>query len=169
MANNYHGKTILGELMDNVTVSSSASTDSTAAVYVGKETGGNLWVEVYAGDTAVVMENTDTLGFYLQSDDAGTLADCEAPVSHDNAGGKVGATGTFAHEETNEIAADAATYGLSITAGSGTVTFAAGDLIAEIGIPDTMMRLCGHTYINLKTIETGDPTGTIDAFVVARI
>ena len=168
MANNYHGKTILGELMDNVTC---ADADSTQAVYVGKETGGGLWVEIYVGDTDVVLGDTDALEFYLQTCSSSTLGDHEAPITHDNAGGQPNATGTFAHAESNEIAADAGTYGLKFTAGSGTLTFASGDLIGEIAIPETMMRLAGHTYVQLKMIETENTgvTGTIDAFVVARV
>ena len=165
MANNYHGKTILGELMDNVTI---ANADSTQAVYVGKETGGRLWVEVYVGDTALAMADTDVVTFTLQTDDAGTLGDCEAPITTSNAGGKVGATGTDEHIATH-IAADGATYGWSITATTGGITFAVGDLICEIAVPDTMMRLAGTQYVQLKTTQSGDPTGTIDAFVVARI
>ena len=169
MANAYHGKTILGELMDNITV---GDADSSQSVYVGKATNGKLWVEIYVGDTEVALGSTDALEFYLQTASSDTLGDHEAPISHDNSGGKTpDASGTFAHGESNEIAADAATYGVKFTAGSGTLTFAVGDLIAEIAIPDTMMRLCGHTYVQLKMIETeiAGVTGTIDAFVVARM
>ena len=168
MANNYHGKTILGELMDDLTID---SVDSTQAVFVGKQTGGNLWVEIYCGTTPVVIEDDEVLEFYLQTCSSSTLGDHEAPITHDNAGGQPNATGTFAHAESNEIAADAGTYGLKFTAGSGTLTFASGDLIGEIAIPETMMRLAGHTYVQLKMIETENTgvTGTIDAFVVARV
>ena len=77
MANNYHGDTILGELMDNITV---ANADSTQAVYVGTPTNGGLWVNVYVGDTALEMADTDTLEFYLQTCTTSTLADAEAIV-----------------------------------------------------------------------------------------
>ena len=166
MANNYHGKTILAELFDNETI---ANTDSDAAVFVGNETNGSLWVEIYAGATAVALGNTDALEFYIQTGDDDTLADCEAPLSKANAGGQVNATGTFIHEETTEIAADAATYGVLMTATTNGFSFTKGDLIAEIGIPQTMMRLCGHTYVQLKMILTGTVPGTIDAFIVSRV
>ena len=168
MANNYHGKTILGELMDGVSVPQNTSADSTAALYVGKETGGNLWLEVYAC-TGFTISDTKAISFFLQSDDAGTLGDCEAPITTSNAGGKVGATGTNEHDATH-IAADGATYGCYVLATTGDVTWVAGDLLCEIAIPETMMRLAGHTYVNLKVISTdADVSGTLDAFVVARI
>ncbi len=165
MANNYHGKTILGELMDNVTV---ADADSTQAVYVGKETNRGLEVQVYCGDTEVAMDSGDILEFYVQTCSSSTLADFEAPISTSNAGGQVNATGTNEHEATH-IAADAATYGWSITADTGGVTWAVGDLICTIAVPETMMRLLGHTYVQLKMIETNTVAGTVDAFVVANV
>ena len=168
MANSYHGQTILGELMDDLTVAAAASVDSTAAVYVGKETNRDLEIQVYAGATAVAMESTDTLGFYLQTCSTSTLGDHEAPISTSNAGGMLNASGTNEHGATH-IAEDGATYGWAITATTGGVTWAVGDLICTIGVPETLMRLLGHTYVQLKTTETGDPTGTIDAFVVARV
>ena len=167
MANNYHGKTILGELMDDLTVD---SVDSTQAVFVGKQTGGNLWVEIYCGTTALVLESGEAMEFYLQTCASSTLGDHEAPISYANAGGQVNATGTVAHAETNVLdQADSATYGLKMTAGTVGLTFVVGDLIAEIAIPETMMRLCGHEYVQLKMIETSDVAGSIDAFVVARV
>ena len=165
MANNYHGKTILGELMDNITV---ANADSTQAVFVGKETNRGLEVQVYVGDTALEMADTDTLEFYLQSAADDTLADAEAPISTSNAGGQPNATGTNEHDATH-IAADGATYGWQVTATTGGITWAVGDLICTIGVPETLMRLSGHTYVQLKMIQTGSPSGTVDAFVVGTV
>jgi len=166
MANNYHGKTILGELMDDLTID---SVDSTQAVFVGKQTGGNLWVEIYCGTTPVVIEDDEVLEFYLQTCSSSTLGDHEAPISYANAGGQPNATGTVAHDATDVLNADEATYGVYIKAHTNGITYTTGDLIAEIGIPDTMMRLCGHEYVQLKMIETTTVAGTIDAFVVARV
>ena len=162
MANAYYGHTILGELADGLSVPTDGAADNcTQMVYVGNETGGNLWMYIYCNSAITVATGEEFLiQFVSYSSD--TIASATSPFSNSNAGGQPNATGT--------AEADALCYPVYNTSAQGAVAWSAGDLILEFGIPDTMLRLLSHDYVGF-TIECDDSDGTgkVDAFIVARV
>jgi len=157
MANAYYGKTILGELSDAQTLPNATAVDSTAMVYVGGKTGGSLWINVYA-NTAVTIATGQAFNIEFQSFSADTAASAIPPFSTSNKGGMYQASGT--------AESDAHIYLLHKTSADGELAFAAGDLMCSFGVPEDLMRLLSHTYVQLVyTTDANESSETVDAFV----
>jgi len=163
MANAYYGKEILGELSDAQALPSTASVDSTNMVYIGDNTGGHLWIDVYAC-TAVAIANTFVLHIAMQGFTADTAASATAPHSIANQSGIPGASGTVLTEGT------AFFYLMHMTAGTAGVSWTAGDLIAQAAIPEDMFRLLSYDYVQLVyTTTANESSETVDAFVYSKM
>ena len=158
----YYGKQIIGSLSDAQTLPDSTSADSTNMVYVGKNTNGALWVNVYA-NTNISIATGQAINIELETFSADTAASAIAPFSTANYGGDVAYGAATA--ETNAHA-----YLLHKTDADGQLDFVAGDLICEFGIPSSMLDALGHTYVQLKyTTDADESSEKVDAFVYAKL
>jgi len=161
MANNYNGKVILGELSDNQTLPDSTSVDSTNMVYIGGQTSGKLWIDVYAG-TAISIATGQSFSIELEGYSEDDAASATPPFSTANSGGIQGATGTPEN--------DAHYYLLHKTSADGQLDFSAGSLITQCAIPEDLFRLLGYDYVQLKyTTDADESTETITAFVYSKM
>ena len=157
MADARYGKTIIGELSDAQTLPDGTAVDSTNMVFVGGPTGGQLWINVYA-ETAVVIATAQAFSIELQSYSADTAASAISPFSTSNKGGIPQATGTSEP--------DAHYYLLYKTSADNELAFAAGDLITQCAIPEDMLRLLSHDYVQLVyTTDATETSETVTAFV----
>jgi len=161
MANNYHGKEILGELSDAQTLPNATSVDSTNMVFVGFQTNGGLWIDVYA-ETAVTIATGQAFNIELEGYTSDTASSATPPFSTSNAGGIQGASGT--------AESDAHYYILHKTSADGELAFAAGDLITQCAIPEDLFRLLSYDYVQLKyTTDANESSETVVAFVYAKV
>jgi hypothetical protein len=160
MSNAYHGKQILGELSDAQVIGySGAKADSTNMVEIGGATGGQLWINVYA-QTAISIATGEYFYIELESWSADLAASAIPPFSTSNSQGINQATGT--------AESDAHYYLLHKTSADGALVFAAGDLITQCAIPEDMLRLLSHDFVQLTYITDKTDPGvdeTVDAFV----
>ena len=158
MANSYYGKTPLGELSDAQALPNATAVDSTNMVYVGGKTGGSLWINVYA-NTTIVIATAQAFSIEFQSFSTDTAASAISPFSTANKGGIYQATGTSEDE--------AHIYLLHKTSTEGELNFAAGDLMCSFGIPEDMLRLLSHDYVQLVYTTDADESAAekVDAFV----
>ena len=160
-----YGREYIGDIIsDGQAVPQNTSADSTNMADIsGGETNNGLSIFVYA-TTTFTISNTKAFGVKMQSYSADTASSAFSPLSISNSSGYNGATGTAL-----TVASETDNYGWGFTAGADTI-YAAGDLICEIPIPDIMLRLLGHTHVQLKyTTTDADVGGTITAFVAPRI
>jgi len=154
MANTYYGKQILGELSDAQTLPNATAVDSTNMVYVGDNTNGKLWIDVYA-NTAISIANTFVLHIDLQGFTADTAASATAPFS---TAGAVLANTTPLYRI------------LSITASGGATVFAAGDLMTQCAIPEDLFALLSYDFVQLVYTTTANESAeTVDAFVYSKM
>ncbi len=163
MASKY-GKIIVGAMLSDAQVLgySAAQTDSSAMVNVGGQLDGRLWIDVYA-QTAISIATGEYWYIEFESFSADTAASAIAPFSADNQGGINGASGTA---ETN-----AHIYLLHKTSADGQLDFSAGDLICQMAVPEDLMRLLSHDFVQLTQITDKTDPGTdetIDAFVYVK-
>ena len=157
MADARYGKTIIGEFSDAQTLPDSGAVDSTSMVYVGGPTGGQQWINVYA-TTAVTIATGQAFSIELQSYSADTAASAISPFSTSNGGGIPQASGTSEP--------DAHYYILHKTSADGELAFAAGDLMTQCAIPEDMLRLLSHDYVQLVyTTDANESSETVTAFV----
>ena len=163
MASKY-GKIIVGDMLSDAQALGygGSALDSTNMVNVGGQLDGRLWIDVYA-QTAISIASGEYWYVELETFSADTAASAIAPFSADNQGGINGASGTA---ETN-----AHQYLLHKTSADGQLDFSAGDFIGQLAVPEDMMRLLGHTFVQLKQITDKTDPGTdetIDAFVYVK-
>jgi len=160
MADSRYGNNVVAELSDALVIGYGGTTaDTTSMAYIGGQTGGQLWLRVYA-HTAVSIATGEYWYIEFQAFTADTAASADSPFSTSNSGGINQATGTA---ET-----DAHYYPLHKTSADGTLAFAAGDLITEMAIPEKLCRLLSLDYVQLTNItDKTDPGAdeTIDVLL----
>ena len=160
MANAYYGKNIVGELCDAMTLPNATTKDSTAMVFIGGPTNGQLWIDVYA-NTALAVLTTSTFSIEFQSFSSDLAASAIPPFSTANKGGIPGATGT--------AESDAHLYLMHKTAADGALAISIGSLIAQMAIPEDLCRLLAHDYVQLTFLTDENLSAqTVDAFVYVK-
>jgi len=161
MSNQYFGKIILGELCDAMTLPNATTKDSTSMVYIGDETLGRLWIDVYA-NTALAVSSGNTFSIEFQSYSADSAASAIPPFSTANSGGIQGASGT--------AESDAHLYLLHKTSADGALDISEGSLICQMAIPEDLCRLLSHTYVQLTFLTDEDLSAQkVDAFVYSKM
>jgi hypothetical protein len=129
-------------------------------VYIGGQTGGKLWIDVYANGT-VAIATAQAFYIELQGYSSDTAASATAPFSNANQGGIEGASGT-AHSVAHM-------YLLHKTSADDAIAFSAGDLMAQIAIPEDMFRLLGYDYVQLRyETDANESSEKVDAFVYVK-
>jgi hypothetical protein len=157
MADARYGKHIVGELSDSQTLPNATSADSTNMVYIGGQTGGQLWINVYA-QNAVEIATGQAFNIELEGYSSDTAASATPPFSTANQGGVNGVTGT--------AESDGHYYIFHKTSADGEAAFAAGDLITQCAIPEDLFRLLEYDYVQLKyTSDADESADIVDAFV----
>ena len=167
-----YGRNYIGDILsDGQALPQNTNADSTNMADIsGGETNNGLSVFIYAESITKGLDDGETLTINLQTYSSDSAADAEAPFSFANSSGFYGATGTSMHATANTLAADAGVFGITLTAGSADITWEEGDLIAEIPIPEVMMRLLGHTHVQLHYITDDAAIDmAVTAFVAPRI
>ncbi len=158
MANAYYGITPIAELSDAQALPNATSADSTNMAYVGTPTNGNLWINVYA-NTDITIATGQAFNIELESYSADTAASAIPPYSKDNYAGNVTAGDATAES-------DAHCYLLHKTSADGELAFSAGDLIAQIAVPEDLLNALGHEYVQLKyTTDADESSEKVDAFL----
>ena len=157
MANERFGKVIIGELSDNQTLPSSTAVDSTNMVYIGGQTGGRLWIDVYA-TTDITISTGNLLYITIEGFTADTAGSATAPFSINNDSGIDGASGT---SEPN------AHYCLlNKTTGDAELQFSDNDLITQGAIPEDLFKLLSYTWVQLRyETDANESSETVTAFV----
>ena len=164
MANEYqtHNRpNIVGWLSDNQALPNTTSADSTNMVEIGGTTNGLLMISVFA-NTAISIADTKALTITFEAYSSDTAASAVFPASYNNSGGINQASGTA-------LANGAGVMSFTFTASGGAMAWAAGDLIVEFAVPDTMCRLLEYDFVQLKyTTTANESSETVDAIVWAR-
>ena len=152
MADYRYGNNVVAELSDAVAIGYDGSTADTTSMYhlVG-QTGGQLWIRVYA-HTAVTIGTGEYWYIEFQAYTADTAASADSPFSTANSGGINQATGTAEPE--------AHYYPLHCTSADGEASWAAGDLITEMAIPEKLCRLLSLDYVQLTNVTDKTDPGT---------
>ena len=159
MADKRFGKNIIGELSDAQALPNATGVDSTNMVYVGGPTNGKLWINVYAG-TAISIATGQAFNIELQSFSTDTAASAISPFSTSNGGGVGAVAGAGTSEDNAHV------YLLHKTSADAQLDFSAGSLICEFAIPETMLNLISHTYVQLRYLtDANESSETITAFV----
>ena len=162
MSDARYGYTIIKELSDAQALPNATTVDSTNMAYVGKGTNYGQVIYVFA-NTDITIATGQAFSIELESYSSDTAASAIAPFSVDNEGGKVAYGGGTA--ETN-----AHIYALHKTIADGELAFSAGDLIAEIPIPEKLLAALGHTYVQLKyTTDADESSEKVDAVLCAAV
>lgn len=155
-----YGNNVVAALSEGVAIGYGGSTvDTTSMGYIGGQTGGQLWLRVYAR-TAVAIGSGEYWYIEFQAYTADTAASADSPFSTSNEGGINQATGTAEPE--------AHYYPLHCTSADGAADWAAGDLICEMAIPEKLCRLLSLNYVQLTNItDKSDPGAdeTIDVLL----
>lgn len=161
MANNYHGRVnIVGELSDAQALPNATSSDSTNMVDIGDPTLSHLWIDVYT-ESGLTVSTGNAFSIELESYSADTAASAIPPFTKDNGGGIQGASGT--------AESDAHMYLIHKTSADGELAFSANDLVTQIAIPEDLLRLSGHTFVQLKYNSDEDLRAyTLTAFVYTK-
>lgn len=143
MSDNRYGNNVVQELADAVLLGYGAAVECESMGYIGGQTGGQLWLRVYAA-TDISIDGTEYWYIEFESYSSDSVGSMIAPFSVDNSGGINQATGTV---ETN-----AHMYLLCKTSSDSTLAFSKGDLITEMAIPEKLCRLLEHDYVNVRNI-----------------
>ncbi len=161
MANRY-GKNIVDVMLsDGQTLPSTTSEDSTNMAFVGGKTGGKLRCAVYA-KTAISIATGQLLYIELQAYSADTAASATSPFSTANKGAQ-------ANIGSGTLEDNAHMYLLHKTTADGQLDFAAGDLIADIGLPEDNLALLSYDYVQLRyETDANESSETVDAFIYER-
>ena len=161
MANAYYGRTnIIGELSDAQALPSGTSGDSTNMVNIVGQTGGHLWIDVYA-NTAITIATGQAFNIELEGYTSDTAASATPPFSKTNSSGRQGASGT--------AESDAHYYILHKTSADGELAFDQYDLITQCAIPEDLFRLLSYDYVQLKyTTDANESSEKVDAFVYVK-
>jgi len=152
----------LASLSAAQTLPNAGGVDSTNMGYIGLgNTGGRIWLDVYA-NTAITIATGQAFSIEFQSYSSDTAASAIPPFSTANAGGKAGATGT--------AESDAHYYIMHKTSDDGELAFSAGDLMTQMAIPEDLLRLLSHDYVQLRYLTDADEhTEKVDAFIYAKV
>lgn len=161
MANAYYGKTnIIGELSDAQTLPSATAAASTNMVYIGGQTGGRLWIDVYA-NTAISIATGQLLSIEIQGYTSDTSGSATSPFSVTNSSGRQGASGTSEDNAHYHI--------LSKTTADDQLDFDQYDLVTQAAIPEDMFRLLSYDYVQLYyTTDANESSEKVDAFVYVK-
>ena len=145
-------------LSDGQTLPDATSVDSTNMAYVGGPTGGKLRLAVYA-KTAIAIASAQAFNIEFQAYSADTAASATSPFSNANDGAQAAAGSGTLHDEAH-------LYLIHKTSADGAIAFSAGDLIIDIGLPESNLALLSYDYVQLVYTTDATETGeTVDAFV----
>ena len=161
MANAYYGRTnIVGELSDAQDLPSATAVASDSMVYIGGQTGGKLWIDVYA-NTALSIATGQLLTIEIQGYTADTTGSATSPFSTANQSGIQGASGTLE---------DNAHYCLlQKTTADDQLDFTQYSLITQGAIPEDMFRLLSYDWVQLYyTTDANESSELVDAFVYVK-
>ena len=150
----------VGTLSDNQAMPNATNEPSDAMVFVGGPHNGTLWINVYSDD-GVTYGASATGSIELEAFSADTTGSATAPFSITNASGLIQGSGTTSD--------NAHTYLMHHTAADSALAFSAGDLICEFGIPETMLKLVGFDWVQLRYANSENfATKEISAFVYIK-
>jgi len=163
MAKSTHNRpNIQGWFSEAQDLPDATAVDSDAMVYVGGTTNGQLMLSVFA-NTAVSIADTKALTINFESFTADTAASALAPYTSANSGGINQATGTA-------LANAVVSMSYIMTASGGAMAWDAGDLILEIALPETMMRMLAHDYVQVSyTTTANESSELVDGFIWAKV
>lgn len=157
MSENRYGNNVVQEMSSDTKIGYSGAIDCESMGYVGGQTGGQLWIRIYA-HTALTIATGEYWYIEFQSYETDTVGSMDSPYSSDNAGGINQAEGT------EELEGHYYLYWKD--SNDGEAAWLAGDLIVEMAIPEKMLRLVGHKYVNIMNItDRGDVSETIDVLL----
>ena len=147
-------------LSDSQILPNATSVDSTNMAYVGGQTGGKLRIAVYAAE-AIAIATGQAFNIELQTFSSDTAASAISPFSNANKGAQAAGTSGTSHDVAHM-------YLLHKTSGDDAIAYTKGDLIVDIGLPEPMMALLGHDYVQLVYTTDADESGSnedVDAFI----
>ena len=158
MAKRY-GKNIVDVMLsDSQILPNATSVDSTNMAYVGGPTGGKLRIAVYAAE-AIAIADGQAFNIELQTFSSDTAASAISPFSNANDGAQAAGGSGTSHDVAHM-------YLLHKTTADDAIAFTAGDLMVDIGLPEPMMALLGHDYVQLVyTTDANESSETVDAFI----
>lgn len=152
MSDYLYGKSAVTVLSSAQALPNTTSADSTNTIDMGLLRGGLLWISVYA-HTAITFA-TDKLAYIeFEVYSADTAASMVAPFSYNNSGTQTAVTVPHFYPFYHAGAS------------GGAVSFAAGDLITQFGVPMELLNKMGYRYGHLKYYSAEDLSAySVDAF-----